>query len=76
MASGGARLDIRGPILMPQEELRLLVRRAPGVVLANHLEALNHCPISRKMSLAELAGGSLTSQVIIVEDGETLSLQG
>ncbi len=48
MASGSASLDISDPILMPLEELVTFVRTAPNIVIANHLEALNHCPTTRE----------------------------
>jgi len=75
MTSGGASLDVGGPILMPMEELMTFVRNAPGKVVANHLEALNHCPITRQQLSAELARNSLTEKVLIPQDGESLNLQ-
>lgn len=73
MAAGGASLDIGHPILMPVEELLDFVRLAPGIVVANHLEALNHCPMTRAGLRARLADAGLNERVLIPADGETLS---
>ncbi len=75
MASGSASLDVGGPILMPMEELITFVRNAPKKVIANHLEALNHCPTTRLQLKQELEKNGLTSKVIIPEDGETITIE-
>ena len=74
MASGSARLDIGGPILMPINELLNFVKDAQGTVVANHLEALNHCPLSRLQLRMELEKNGLLSKVLIPDDGETLTI--
>ncbi len=75
VASGTATLDISKPILMPMDELIRFVRMAPGVVIANHLEALNHCPTTREQLKHELEHNGLLSKVYIPNDGETLTFQ-
>lgn len=72
VAAGSASLDIGGPILMPPEEIITFIKAAPGKVLANHLEALNHCPTTRSQLKKELEQNGLLSKVLIPEDGETL----
>jgi len=72
MASGSASLDVGGPILMPMEELITFVKHAPGKVVANHLEALNHCPTTRSQLKQELENNGLLSKVYIPSDGATL----
>ncbi len=72
MASGSASLDISDPILMPLEELVTFVQTAPKIVIANHLEALNHCPTSRLQLKQTLEKKDLLSNVFIPDDGETL----
>ena len=72
VAAGGASLDVGGAILMPLAEILDFVRAAPGKVVANHLEALNHCPTSRAQLKRALADNGLDLQVAIPEDGETL----
>lgn len=74
MAAGSASMDFGRPILMPMHELLEFVRLAPGQVIANHLEALNHCPTTRAGLAAELERAGLRERVLIPEDGETLEL--
>ncbi|MFZ5571323.1 MAG: MBL fold metallo-hydrolase [Thermodesulfobacteriota bacterium] len=72
MAAGSARLDAGGPILMPLDELLAFARNAPGKVIANHLEALNHCPITRGQLRQALENSGSASKTIIPADGETI----
>jgi L-ascorbate metabolism protein UlaG (beta-lactamase superfamily) len=74
--SGGAQLDIGSPILMTLEEQREFVRLAPGRVIAVHLEALDHCEITRaKLKDVLKAAGGLDN-VDIPADGQTISVSG
>jgi L-ascorbate metabolism protein UlaG (beta-lactamase superfamily) len=75
MASGSASLDVGGPILMPLEELVTFVQNAPNKVIANHLEALNHCPTTRSQLKLELENKGLLSRVFIPRDGETITIE-
>ena len=72
VASGSASLDVGGPILMPIEEIISFIEKAPNKVIANHLEALNHCPTTRAQLKLELEKKDLLSKTFIPEDGETL----
>lgn len=72
VAAGSASLDVGGPILMHLEEIVSFVREAPGKVIANHLEALNHCTTSRLHLKDTLAEKGLLSKTFIPHDGETL----
>lgn len=72
MAAGTATLDISKPILMTPDELMLFAKQAPGKIIANHLEALNHCPTTRKYLRQQLEKNSLSPKVLIPEDGEVL----
>jgi len=74
MASGSASLDVGGPILMPLEEIVTFVQNAPNKVIANHLEALNHCPTTRSQLKQELKNNGLLSKVFIPSDGETITI--
>ncbi len=74
VAAGSASLDVGGPILMPEDEILRFVETAPGRVVANHLEALNHCPTSRKGLKARLAEADLGSKVLVPDDGDCLVL--
>lgn len=74
VAAGGASLDIGRPILMSIDEVIEFVRLAPGAVVANHLEALNHCPTTRGQLRSALAANDLLHKVSIPDDGERLDL--
>jgi len=47
LACGSASLDVGGHILMPMDEIISFIETTPGKIIANHLEALNHCPTTR-----------------------------
>ena len=73
VASGNASIDMGSDILMSMEEIIEFVKLSPNKVIANHLEALNHCPISREKLKAELEKHDLNDKVLIPEDGEVMS---
>ena len=72
VAAGGASLDVGGPILMTLDEILAFVKAAPGMVVANHLEALNHCPTTRGQLKEALVTSGLMPKTLIPDDGETL----
>lgn len=74
VASGSARLDIGQPILMTVDEIIRFVEKAPGKVIANHLESLNHCPTTRKQLAEKLSSRRLLDKVYIPEDGKTIEI--
>lgn len=74
VAAGCAQLDIGPPILMSLDEVIIFTRRAPGKVVLNHLEALNHCPTTRKQLKETLSQHGLMGKVIIPDDGESFNM--
>jgi L-ascorbate metabolism protein UlaG (beta-lactamase superfamily) len=74
VAAGHARLDVGRSILMPLEEVFAFIRTALGKVIANHLEALNHCPVTRAQLQDVLDKAGLLIKTIIPQDGETLTM--
>ena len=72
--AGSASLDVGGPILMPLEEILKFIQDAPHKVIANHLEALNHCPTTRSQLKQELKKRDLLSKTFIPLDGETITI--
>jgi L-ascorbate metabolism protein UlaG (beta-lactamase superfamily) len=76
MAAGTAQLDVGRPILMPLDEQVEFARLAPGIVVANHLEAVNHCQTDRSALAARMAAEGLTDKVRIPADGETVDIPG
>lgn len=73
-ACGSAQFDILKPLLMTMEDIVKFVKNAPNKVLANHMEAINHCPTTRAMLKAELTQRRLIDKVFIPEDGEIIEL--
>lgn len=72
--AGSASLDIGRPILMPMTEMLEFVRLAPGEVIANHMEALNHCPVTRTRFREDVTQAGLAHKVRIPENGEILAI--
>jgi hypothetical protein len=71
LACGSAQLDEYEPILMTMEDIINFISDAPGSVVANHLEALNHCPTRRKKLRRELIENNLLHKTWIPNDGES-----
>ena len=75
--AGGARFDLGQDIIMGVEEViafTQLVRPWVGVVIANHLEALSHCPVKRKDLAAAASSAGVMSRLHIPQDGETVEI--
>ncbi len=50
-------------LLWSFEEILEFIRLSPSKVIANHLEALNHCPITREQLKGELKKNNLLEKV-------------
>lgn len=74
VACGSAQLDIFKPLLMTMEDIIRFVKNAPSKVIANHLEAVNHCPTTRKGLKEALTKDGLSEKTLIPEDGEVMEL--
>jgi L-ascorbate metabolism protein UlaG (beta-lactamase superfamily) len=74
LAAGGASLDIGRPILMPIQEMLEFIRLSPGQVIATHMEALNHCPVTRDQLRKAVSQAGLAAKVCIPADGEIVAL--
>ena len=72
VAAGSAQFDIFRPLLMTVEEVLAVAKDAPGKVIANHLEAVNHCPTTRKNLRLKFASEGLKEKTYIPEDGKVL----
>ncbi|MEL7147515.1 MAG: MBL fold metallo-hydrolase [Bacteroidota bacterium] len=70
LAAGMAQLDVGEPLLMNEKDMIRFVRNSPGLVYANHMEALNHCPYKRVDLRTLLASEGLLDKVVIPGDGE------
>jgi L-ascorbate metabolism protein UlaG (beta-lactamase superfamily) len=73
--AGGARFIAGEPITMGVEDVALVCRAAPdALVVAVHMEAVNHCVVGREDLRRGLATEGLDGRVAIPADGETLEI--
>ncbi|PSK92635.1 MBL fold metallo-hydrolase [Taibaiella chishuiensis] len=71
--AGEARLDAFGPIIMGQEDVLRVHRLLPRArIVAIHMEALNHCVLSRESLRAYVTAHGMDAHVFIPADGEIL----
>lgn len=73
--AGAATVIGFGPIIMDENDVVSVVKYAPyAKVIATHMEAINHCVLTRKKLKEFLEAENLSSHVEIPADGETLNL--
>lgn len=70
--AGGARFDIGGEIIMGIHDVIEITQALKGTVVANHLEALSHCPVKRMELHAAATLAGVGDRLRIPADGETL----
>lgn len=71
VACGTAQLDVFQPLLMNMEDILKFVKNAPGKVIANHLEAVNHCPTKKEDLRKVVTKLGLIEKIFIPKDGES-----
>lgn len=73
--AGGARFDMGDPITMTPEQVAMVCRTKANLqVIAVHMEAINHCVVSRNELRTYLKKEGLVGQVAIPMDGEEIIL--
>lgn len=72
--AGGARFDIGGDIIMGADDVMAFTRLATGTVVANHLEAISHCPVTRTELLAAARRAGVSQRLVVPADGETVKI--
>jgi L-ascorbate metabolism protein UlaG (beta-lactamase superfamily) len=73
--SGGARFLEGDPIVMTADDVVAVARYAPEArVVAVHLEAINHCPLTRADLHQRLHDEDLADRVTVPEDGAEVPL--
>jgi L-ascorbate metabolism protein UlaG (beta-lactamase superfamily) len=73
--AGAAQFLQGGPITMTAEDVAQVCRAAPEArVIAVHMEAINHCLLTRAELVEELGEQGLADRVEIPSDGETLEI--
>jgi L-ascorbate metabolism protein UlaG (beta-lactamase superfamily) len=70
--AGAANFGFGKDILFGLEELKELVELAGGQVVFNHLESIDHCPVTRKQLRYLMDSSGLGERVHIPSDGEAL----
>jgi L-ascorbate metabolism protein UlaG (beta-lactamase superfamily) len=70
--AGGARFDLGHEIIMGIGEVLRFAGATKGIVVANHLEALSHCPVQRAVLQEQAQAAGLASRIVVPADGETL----
>jgi len=75
--AGGARFTSGDPIIMDAGDVAEVCRYAPGSrIIAVHMEAINHCLVTRSELHTALVREGLSGRVRIPEDGEIIRLAG
>jgi hypothetical protein len=59
---------------MDEQDITKLCEHAPdSKIIAVHMDAINHCLVTREQLRKHVDKHNLTQQVIILEDGERIS---
>lgn len=73
--AGGARFTMGDPITMTAQDVTKVCQKAPkSKIIAVHMEAINHCLLSRRELYAYLQQEGVVDQVFIPMDGEKITL--
>lgn len=70
--AGGAKFDVGHEIIMDSKEVIEFTLALNGTVVANHLEALSHCPVKRSELSRAASHAGVRDRLRIPEDGQTL----
>ncbi|OUR95804.1 hypothetical protein A9Q84_14985 [Halobacteriovorax marinus] len=73
--TGVAKFDIGSPLLLPPEDILELFKISKGKIIANHMDALDHCRMSREDLTKLLSENDLMNRVVIPNDGESVHLE-
>ncbi|CAM1352714.1 MULTISPECIES: MBL fold metallo-hydrolase [Tenacibaculum] len=74
LACGTAQFDLFNKLIMNVDDILKFVKNTNGKVIANHMESINHCPLTRKKLKNILIKNKLINKVWIPEDGEFLEI--
>lgn len=73
LPAGGANFDLGGEIIMGLSEAIEMGKLSSGKLIANHLEALDHCPVSRHSIQFEIKIRGWERRFLIPDDGESIN---
>lgn len=74
VAAGSAQFDFFQPLLMTLEDIVRFTKNAPGKVIANHMEAVNHCPTTRAILKARYKKEGILEKAYIPDDGDWMEI--
>jgi L-ascorbate metabolism protein UlaG (beta-lactamase superfamily) len=75
VANAGAAQFVEGrPITMTPEDVVTLCEWTDALVVADHMDAINHCLATRADLRAAVAEAGVERQVVVPDDGETVGL--
>ena len=72
--AGGAKFDLGSEVIMGLEGAIKIGELTKKRVIANHLESLDHCPVTREELQKEVHKRGWESRFYIPRDGETISI--
>lgn len=71
--AGGARFDVGGEIIMNAQDMVALARRTSGTIVANHIGAISHCPVTRADVLRAATLAGMAGRILAPADGTSLT---
>lgn len=71
--AGGAYFDIGGKIIMDASDMVALARLTPGTIIAIHIGAISHCPVTHADVAEAAQNAGLQDRIIAPADGTTLT---
>lgn len=74
LACGAAQFDLFKQLIMNVEDILTFVKNSSGIVITNHMESINHCPLTRTELKEILTNKQLANKVLIPEDGEIMGI--
>jgi len=75
LATGAAQFDLFKQLIMNVDDILEFVKNSSGKVIANHMESINHCPLTRAKLKEILTEKNLIHKVLIPKDGEMMDMQ-
>jgi L-ascorbate metabolism protein UlaG (beta-lactamase superfamily) len=72
--AGAAQFTEGRPITMTAEDVIAVCEQTDATVVADHMDAINHCLLTREDLRSALAEAGVEEQVVIPEDGERVDL--
>jgi len=75
LPAGGANFDLGGEIIMGLSEAIEMGELAKGQLVANHLESLDHCPVTRESLQSEIRLRDWGHRFFVSEDGESINFK-